>query len=163
MSDHAKHFLLTAGGLGHAPVASGTFGTLGGVVLAVLVHVLLPPATWVPVWAGLALVLLWFGCALGPWAVVHFNTKDPKPFVLDEVVGYLVAAVVFGLAGPFPLVGGHLGLFFAFRVFDVLKISPARELERLPHGFGIMLDDVAAGVYAGLSLLLLRWAGVSWL
>ena len=80
----------------------------------------------------------------------YAGKKDPGIFVLDEVVGYLIT--VAWIAGPSPLtlvVG-----FFVFRFFDVFKPRLARRLERIPGGDGILLDDVVAGLY-GLVLVML--------
>lgn len=142
-----KLFVVSSGFLGCSPWAPGTVGTLGGVALA---------------WAlsGTELYLLWtvvacaaiylVGRALGPWSERYAGGKDPGFFVLDEVLGYLVT--VAWTSGPSPLtlaVG-----FFVFRFFDVFKPGPARRLERVPGGDGILLDDLVAGLY-GFALVLL--------
>lgn len=141
--------LISSGGLGYAPVASGTFGTLGGVALALaLAHVGVPRYGWHFGLAALvasAIVLL-IGIALGGWAERYYGFKDPKPFVLDEVLGYLIA--VLRLEGGVPGWKELVLAFFAFRLFDVVKPWPARRLEFLPKGVGIMLDDLVAGLYA---------------
>jgi phosphatidylglycerophosphatase A len=81
--------------------------------------------------------------------------EDPGLFVLDEVVGYVVTvAIAASLLGRLPDGLDHAAAFVAFRVFDVLKLPPARQLEDLPGAWGIMADDVAAGVQAGLVLWL---------
>ncbi len=141
--------LTTFFGLGHAPVAPGTFGTLGGLGLAACVGWTWPQAYFwlLPV---LVLVLSGVGIALGRWAENRFGKKDPGPFVLDEVAGYLVAAwwPVFPPGGLL-----HLGVaFLLFRITDIVKPWPGRRLESLPRGWGIVLDDLAAGVWA-LALL----------
>ena len=76
---------------------------------------------------------------------------DPGPVVIDEFVGYLVS-VAFLPHSIWIAVAG----FFLFRALDIVKPPPARRLERLPGGWGIVLDDVAAGVYCQLIL----WAAV---
>lgn len=80
------------------------------------------------------------------------NQEDPGPVVIDEAAGYLFA-VAFLPHGPVTAIAG----FLVFRALDILKPPPARQLERLPGGWGIVLDDIAAGL---LSQLLLRagWA-----
>jgi phosphatidylglycerophosphatase A len=162
--DRLKVMALTGCGLGFAPVASGTFGTLPGVVLAVLAQGLVPAEVVGLVWLGMAVALLLLGFALGPFANARFRAKDPRECVLDEVVGYLVTVACLALTGPPPLAAGHLAAFLVFRAADVLKPPPARQLESLPGGYGIMMDDVAAGLYAGLVLVLARdFLGASWL
>lgn len=141
--DLLREALVTAGGLGHAPFAPGTFGTLGGVALAGLAGAFWPQH-YLALVLGMALVLLAIGSTLGGWAERKWARKDPGHYVLDEVVGYLVAAA-------WPVFPGwtHLGLaFLLFRITDVLKPPPARRLERIPGGWGILLDDVAAGLWA---------------
>lgn len=88
----------------------------------------------------------------GRWAVEHFGRSDPKPFVLDEFAGQCVALLWMPLAMGDPMAAFYLigGQFFLFRLFDVIKPSPARELERLAYGWGILLDDLAAGAYANI-------------
>lgn len=126
--------------LGCSPFAPGTFGTLGGVAIAWA----LAGTELYPVWIAVAVVAIYLvGRSLGGWAERYAGRKDPGIFVLDEVVGYLLT--VFWLRGPSPLalvVG-----FFAFRFFDIVKPEPARRMERIRGGDGILLDDVVAGLY----------------
>lgn len=138
--------LSTCGFLGLIPVAPGTFGTLGGVAIAWGLARTDYFLLWVLLAAG-AIYLL--GRSLGSWAEEYAGAKDPGFFVLDEVVGYLVTVAWIG--GPSPL--ALLLAFCAFRFFDVVKPPPVRNIERVGGGDGIMLDDVAAGVY-GLVLVM---------
>ncbi len=138
--------LSTCGFLGLIPVAPGTFGTLGGVAIAWALARTEYFLLWVLLAAG-AIYLL--GRSLGSWAEEYAGGKDPGFFVLDEVVGYLVTVAWIG--GPSPL--ALLLAFCAFRFFDVVKPPPVRNIERVGGGDGIMLDDVAAGVY-GLVLVM---------
>jgi phosphatidylglycerophosphatase A len=139
--------LVSCGYLGLAPVAPGTFGTLGGVAIAACL--VLAGATPFAAWAlGIALAVYAVGWALAPWAEAYAGRKDPGIFVLDEVVGYLVTVAIVPRPGWLTLVVG----FFVFRLFDVLKPWPARALERIRGGHGIILDDVAAGLYGCLVL-----------
>lgn len=158
--DRVRAALASCGGLGYAPVASGTFGTLGGVALAWLLARLAGPqgGGWFLAGAGIAAaVVLAVGIALGGWAERYWGFKDPKPFVLDEVLGYLVALmrVREGVPG-----WRELALaFVVFRVFDVVKPPPARRIEFLRGGAGIMLDDLVAGLYS----LAVVWGTCAWL
>ena len=139
--------IVSCGFLGLSPVAPGTAGTLGGVLLAWLLarsdHFLL--------WSLFACAVLYVvGRSLGAWAESYAGKKDPGIFVLDEVIGFLVTCL--WTSGPSLLA---LALaFFVFRFFDVVKPPPARRLERLGGGDGILLDDVAAGLY-GLAVMAL--------
>jgi phosphatidylglycerophosphatase A len=85
--------------------------------------------------------------ALGGWAQEFLGRKDPGPVVLDEAAGVCLTL----LAQPMRHWQWAVALaFVAFRVFDITKPPPARQLERLPRGWGILLDDLAAAVYANL-------------
>lgn len=155
MKDRLAALAVSCLGLGFAPIAPGTFGTLGGLAVAWAL-----PERWDFRLAALGAAILVFlaGWPLGNWAERRYGRKDPGVFVLDEVVGYLVAVIPVWPAGR-PGLGALVFAFFAFRVFDVLKPPPADRLERLPGGLGIMLDDVMAGLYTNaiLSLARLLW------
>lgn len=141
-----KLAIASCGGLGLAPIAPGTFGTLGGVAIAwALAETRLYPLWILLVAGGLYLV----GRPLGTWAERYARGKDPGFYVLDEVIGYLVC--VLWAEGPSPLT--LVLAFFVFRLFDVWKPGPARRAERLGGGDGILLDDVVAGIY-GLLLVM---------
>lgn len=158
VADRVRWLLITSFGLGCSPWAPGTVGTLGGVVLGVLLQWAFPQHM-VLAWGMAAAALFVFGCAQTKFVARTWPKEDPGHFVLDEVVGYLVTLIVYTLlAQREPLGLAHAGAFFAFRAFDVLKIQPARKLEDLPGALGIMADDQMAGVYAGAALwLVLPW------
>ena len=141
-----KYALATCGFLGASPVAPGTFGTLGGVAIAWA----LAPTELFSVWVLLAAALVTaVGIALGPWAERAAGGKDPGFFVLDEVAGYLLT--VWWMEGPSLL--ALFVAFCAFRLFDIAKPPPIRRVERVGGGAGIVLDDLVAGVY-GLVLVM---------
>jgi phosphatidylglycerophosphatase A len=83
------------------------------------------------------------------------GNKDPQFVVIDEVAGQLIALIAVPLAWKSFLAG-----FILFRAFDILKPPPVRQLERLPEGTGIVLDDVAAGIYALIVMQLLLYWGL---
>lgn len=87
-------------------------------------------------------------CALGVWAAGKaedfFGRTDPGHVVVDEVVGQMLTFLLFPHATWKWLLGG----FLLFRAFDIVKPFPARQAERIPRGWGIMLDDVIAGLYS---------------
>ena len=142
-----KLAIVSCGFLGCSPFAPGTFGTLGGVAIAWL----LSGTAWFPVWALLVCAVLYAVSApLGAWAERYAGRKDPGIFVIDEVIGYLIT--VLWTAGPSPL--ALLVAFFVFRFFDIVKPPPARAMERIRGGHGILLDDVVAGAW-GLVLVML--------
>ena len=140
--------IATAAGAGRAPIAPGTAGSAVGVALAALLFAV-GGATAVAVGA-VGAAALGFVCA-GP-AARALGESDPGRVVIDEVAGQMVA-----LAFVPPSISLWLASFVLFRVFDVLKPFPARQLEDLPGGSGIMADDLAAGLYANGVLQLARW------
>jgi len=95
---------------------------------------------------------------LGTWAADvaerALEVKDPGAIVVDEVAGMTLSVLLVPLT-PAALVAG----FVLFRIFDVAKPFPANVAQRLPGGVGVMLDDLVAGLYALLLLLLARWIG----
>jgi len=138
-------------GCGYSPKAPGTAGAAAAIGIGVLVEHF---AGWNPLWFGaLALVVsvpaIW---AAGETAR-QSGIKDPQFVVVDEVVGQWLA-----LAGARALNWkAWLAAFFLFRLFDMWKPFPVRQLESLPGGVGIVADDLMAGLYAALVLFLAGW------
>ena len=84
--------------------------------------------------------------------------------MIDEVAGYLVTVATFALVFARPLTfEGHVAAFVLFRVVDILKPPPGRQLERLPGGLGVMLDDIVLALYSGVALAGLGWCEFEWL
>jgi phosphatidylglycerophosphatase A len=139
--------IVSCGYLGCSPFAPGTVGTLGGVAIAWALrgqeHYL-----WLSLAAAALLYLV--GRSLGDWSEQYAGEKDPGIFVLDEVIGYLITVAWMG--GP-----SYLALavaFFVFRFFDIFKPKLARRMEAIGGGDGILLDDVVAGVYGFVLVML---------
>lgn len=150
-----RFFLLTAGGLGYAPIASGTFGSLPSVVLAFLLVQLGQPFWLVSLCMVLLIVAFSVVCLrFGDAAEARYGKKDPGQVVADEVAGQAVALLFLPWANPdsdTALLHNALlaiGAFLAFRFFDILKPPPARSLERLGGGAGILVDDLITGAMA---------------
>lgn len=146
--------IATCGGLGYVPIAPGSVGAAVGVGL-VVVLARLPLADWqasIAVAAG-ALIVLAVGVPAATAAETYFGRKDPGHVIIDEVMGQMIALVASPRAGWKWLLGAYL----LFRAFDVIKPFPARRLERLRGGWGIMLDDAAAGFWALAALSLLEY------
>jgi phosphatidylglycerophosphatase A len=141
-------FLSSNAGLGYAPFASGTVGTLAGIP----VFYLTGGWPWwlaAPTFSALLFLSFWVADAAGQ----IYGVADDGRIVIDELVGYLVTVAFLPWSWPAALLG-----FFWFRLFDIVKPPPARWFDKhLKHGVGVVLDDVAAGIYAALALRLSLW------
>lgn len=147
-------WIATCGGLGYIPVAPGSVGAAVGIGLVLALARLPAPDRWVSIAvAAGALVVLALGVPAATAAERHFGRKDPGHVIIDEVMGQMIAFVASPRVGWKWLLGGYL----LFRAFDVIKPFPARRLERLRGGWGIMLDDAAAGLWAWAALSLLEY------
>jgi phosphatidylglycerophosphatase A len=138
-------FVAVGCGLGLVPFAPGTFGSLAG-----------PPLAWgiqqLPYWAQWLAPLVCFlvGVPICGIAARGLGLKDPGPVVLDEIAAFSVVFLGVNVNAKTAVLG-----FVLFSVFDITKPWPARQLERLPGGWGIMADDFAAAAYAGAILWLI--------
>jgi phosphatidylglycerophosphatase A len=152
---------------GYIPWASGTFGTLVGVLVYLLPGIENP---------AVLSTLIVFGLFVGVWTsgrVAHIighkltrsaeltkatfqpgkhEAADPSIVVIDEIIGVWIALLFVPKTGLAVVIA-----FFAFRAFDIVKPPPAQQLERIPYGWGIMLDDVVAGVYANIATQICLW------
>jgi phosphatidylglycerophosphatase A len=137
---HPAHFIALGFGAGLAPKAPGTFGTLLGWALFLVLHEWLAPL----VIAYLAIPLFFIGIWACDVTGRHLGAQDHGSMVWDEVVAFLPLAA---LASASLLM--QLAAFGLFRLFDIWKPFPIRELERrVKGGLGVMLDDVFAAFYA---------------
>jgi phosphatidylglycerophosphatase A len=138
----------SAFGLGYAPFAPGTVGSAGAALLYLYLPAIREPILLVP------MILL--SVALGVWAggvMEEEYGEDPSQAVIDEVAGQWISLLFI----PFSPITVLLA-FILFRFFDVLKPGPVDWAQRLPGGWGIMSDDVLAGIFANLSLRALMLA-----
>lgn len=141
--------LASNGGLGYAPVVPGTFGTLAGLPAYWLLAGLTPPA-YLLAWGAVTAVAVWAAGEAGR----HYGAVDDGRIVIDELSGYLVTVAFL----PWSWTAALLG-FAWFRLFDILKPPPANWIDRrCKNGFGVVFDDVAAGLYAAGALRLTLWA-----
>ena len=140
-------------GIGRLKPGPGTWGSVATVIIWTLVSWRIPAGarTWATI--ATAIVVIIVGIPAATRIVRASGLKDPQFVVIDEVAGQLVTLVAVPLAWKTFLAG-----LILFRVFDILKPPPVRQLERLPEGFGIVIDDLAAGLYALICMhLLLRF------
>jgi phosphatidylglycerophosphatase A len=137
-------------GCGRVPKAPGTMGALGAIPLYLLV------AHYGRAGVGAAAAVV---TAIGIWAasvvVREVGKEDPQVVVVDEVAGMLVTM----LPMPHPSWRALAAGFLLFRLFDIVKPWPIRHLERLPGGWGVVLDDIGAGLLGAAVMQGLRMAG----
>ena len=139
-------FIGTGSGVGLAPVAPGTFGTAA----ALLIYYVLPVPSGSPIFLSIILV----GLVVGIWATGILSTDnnpDPGKVVWDEYVGFWITCFLLPKTWEWLILA-----FLIFRILDILKPWPIRRVESLPKGWGIMLDDVLAGIYGNLCINITR-------
>ena len=133
-------------GVGYLPLIPGTFGSLVGVGIFLLLF------TAASASFALVLIAILIITLSGIWAAFRTEElegrKDPGKVVVDEVAGQMIALLPLTLFSLQPLTRGVIVSFILFRLFDIIKPYPAGRFERLKGGFGIMCDDLVAGVYA---------------
>ncbi len=149
--------LATWAGCGLVPGAPGTVGSAAGLLAA---YALVEGLGMHPWWLGALTALLFLPAVRSAdLAEEHYRRHDPPQVVVDEVLGQWIAlcAVV---PGSWP---SWLAGLVLFRLFDIAKPFPIRRFERLRGGYGVVTDDLAAGVCAMMSLAVLEWLSLWWL
>ncbi|GFO65840.1 phosphatidylglycerophosphatase A [Geomonas paludis] len=135
-------------GTGFSPFASGTVGTVGAIPFFLLL-------SGMPLWLYLLTTVAFtlFACWSAGFGEELWGEHDSGKIVIDEVAGYLVTMTAVPVTWQ-----GVLAGFIMFRIFDILKPQPARWFDRsLKNGYGVVLDDIVAGIYAcAATHLLLR-------
>jgi phosphatidylglycerophosphatase A len=145
-----KHFFLflAAGfGAGYAPFAPGTAGTL----VAIPIFLVLSSIPF-PLYELTVLTFFFFASWISDEAQRCWGRKDHPSIVIDEIMGYLITMLWLPRTTLFIVLG-----FFMFRFFDIVKPPPIRLLERVKGGYGVVLDDVLAGVYANIVLQVISY------
>jgi phosphatidylglycerophosphatase A len=140
--DYAALAIATVG-VGYLPLIPGTFGSMVGVVIFLLLR-----------YAPLQLLFIPVIVVLGIWAATRterlLGLKDPGKVVVDEVAGQMISLMPLAFLAGGPWFVWVIVSFNLFRLFDIFKPYPARRFEALPGGFGIMMDDVVAGIYGAI-------------
>ncbi len=148
-------YISTLFGIGLFPKAPGTAGTL----FAALVYITLPNS-WTAstnnflLFSAILILLTLFSVPMISKAEEKFG-KDNGKIVLDEFFGYFVAILF--LPKKLEII---IAAFILFRIFDILKPEPVNILQKLPKGWGVVVDDIMAGIYANLSLQFIIWLKV---
>ena len=148
-----KYFItiLASGlGTGFLPWAPGTWGSLGGIPLAYALNIFSKPLALLSLTA-----FIFFAIWISAQAEKMWQEKDSRKIVIDEICGMSIALLFVPLTLTTVLLA-----FLLFRFFDITKLPPINLLERsLPGGWGIVLDDVVAGIYAWLGFQFLFYLG----
>jgi len=140
-------------GIGRLKPGPGTWGSLATVILWWFLSHWIATQWQILFVICLAAVAVALGVPAATAVSRAYAKKDPQFVVIDEVAGQLIALIAVPVSWKSLLLG-----FILFRGFDIVKPPPVRQLERLPEGSGIVLDDVAAGIYAlAIMQLLLRF------
>lgn len=139
-------FLATGFFAGYSPVIPGTAGSLVGLLLYAI-----PGMENTLTLSAASLLVLLVGTFVSAKMEKQYG-EDPSIVVIDEVVGMWISLLIL----PKNLLVALMA-FVWFRVYDTIKPPPARQLERLQHGWGIMLDDVAAGIYANITVRIILY------
>jgi phosphatidylglycerophosphatase A len=134
--------LATGFGVGYSPIAPGTLGTL----LAIPIYYFLSELSF-PLYELTLITFFFLSSWISEKAENYFGKKDDPRIVIDEMMGFFIAMLWVTKTPFFILVG-----FILFRVFDIFKPFPIRRFEKVRGGFGVVLDDVMAGIYANIIL-----------
>lgn len=156
-----RTLLITCGGLGFLRPAPGTWGSIPPAAVAWLILVLHADAVLLNVTLSVILVISCVICiVLGPWAEQRFGRKDASEIVIDETAGQCLPLLFW----PTLFLSTNLtqmdrmihvtiavsAAFLLFRIFDIIKPWPAHGLQKLPAGWGVLIDDLFAGLYAAI-------------
>jgi len=146
-----NHFILlfaTGFGVGYSPIAPGTLGTLIAIPLYYFLSEIPSPLYEITL-VGFFFLSVW----ISENAEIFFGKKDDQRIVIDEMMGFLITMLWVPKTTRFILIG-----FFLFRLFDILKPFPIRHLEKkFKGGFGVVLDDVMAGIYGNIILQIISY------
>ena len=142
-------------GVGRLHPGPGTWGSLSTVLVWAAIAWSLPTSWRIPANISLAALAIAAGIPAATRVARASGKKDPQFVVIDETAGQLITLIGAPLSWKSYLAG-----FILFRVFDILKPPPVRQLEKLPEGTGIVVDDVAAGVYGWAVLHFLMHFGL---
>jgi len=138
--------LATGFGVGFSPLVPGTMGTLVAIPLYLILSSI--PS---PVYEWTVITFFFLASWISDRAQTYWGKKDDQRIVIDEIMGFFIAMMWMPRKATFMIIG-----FFIFRFFDILKPPPIRRLEKVGGGYGVVLDDVMAGVYANIVLQVIR-------
>jgi phosphatidylglycerophosphatase A len=144
--------LLASGfGAGFSPLVPGTTGTLAAIPLYLLLS-----SIPFPIYEWTIVAFFFLSCWISDKAQSYWGTKDDRRIVIDEIMGYFMTMMWLPRTVRYVVIG-----FFLFRFFDIFKPPPIRRLERVRGGYGVVLDDVVAGLYANIVLHIIHYVILS--
>jgi phosphatidylglycerophosphatase A len=154
---NTKKLILSCFGVGFLPIAPGTWASLLTLLIFLAVHYFYP----VPIISGSAIAIIMIVssvlCLLfAGEAEKQHDVKDPGWIVIDEVAGQAMALLPAAITSQKVLVSA-VGAFVLFRIFDILKPPPIREIQHLDGGLGVLIDDLVAGIMAGTVLCIITF------
>jgi phosphatidylglycerophosphatase A len=159
--EYLRPLIASCFGLGYSPIMPGTCGALLGPAIYIPIALVVPSEPWqTALIAANLLFWCWLTVALGSWAERYYDKKDSQTFVTDEVAGFLLTVLLFHI--PDQPVLTTLWAFPVTRVIDIVKVPPAKRLERLPSGWGVLADDLLGSIYAAAVLWGVWWAAPGW-
>ncbi len=144
MSVRLNRFIATAAGIGYLPLAPGTWAA---VVTAIIWFLLSQSFPQLPVWQTPVIIFIIAAGIYSSGKLITEKDKDPGYIVIDEVAGMLITL----LFVPPTILNYSIGLLL-FRIFDILKPFGIKKMEKMQMGWGIMSDDILAGVYSTIIL-----------
>jgi undecaprenyl-diphosphatase len=154
-----KRLIASCFGLGWLPLAPGSWGSLPPVIIfASMCYFCAPGVLISVVMAALALAGSYLCVRFTPAVIAASGKNDPPEVVLDEVAGQAITLLAVPFLAPVAISASQFLItvaagFLLFRAFDTIKPWPARKFEKFPAGWGVLADDLMAGVYAGIALL----------
>lgn len=150
MWNRINNIIATGFGLGYSPIIPGTVGSLLGFAPYFFLVKL-------NIWTNIVILIFLFllGVVVSTHAEKLFSKKDSRQIVIDEIVG----CIIFLLLVPHTKWCIIIG-FVIYRVLDIIKPPPAYTLQRLPGGWGIMMDDLIVGIYTGIIINIIAWIKV---
>jgi len=148
-----KRLLVSCFGLGWLPIAPGTWGSLPPAVIFALACYFGASTVQISIlMAGFVLAASFVCVKLAPVSIAATGKTDPGEVVVDEFAGQALTFIGAYAAGAKPILITALLGFLLFRIFDILKPWPIRKLEKLSAGWGVLADDLLAGLYAAIVL-----------
>jgi len=143
--------LATGFGVGYSPITPGTLGTLIAIPVFYFLSTIPSPLYEITL-VGFFFLSVW----ISEKAEAFFRKKDDPRIVIDEIIGFLITMLWVPKTALSIIIG-----FFLFRFFDIVKPPPIRVMERAKGGFGVVLDDVVAGVYSNIILHIISYFTLS--